>query len=164
MVKDLPANAGDVGDVGSIPGSRKPPGGGKGNPLQYSFLENPKDRGAWRATVHGGATTQTWLSTHTCLHLRRGHPGFEREALKSPKLPLEEKRRRKGEKVMRMRRGCNVASASRGVRPAMEAGRGEAPPEPSEGTGPANTPTSEPSHPSSPTLEPTSGFPRRSRG
>ena len=125
MVKNLPANAGDVGDVGSIPGSRKPPGGGKGNPLQYSFLENPKDRGAWRATVHGGATTQTWLSTHTCLHLRRGHPGFEREALKSPKLPLEEKRRRKGEKVMRMRRGCNVASASRGVRPAMEAGRGE---------------------------------------
>ena len=51
VVKNLPANA---GDSGSIPGSERFPGEGNGNPLQYSFLENPMDRGAWRATVHGG--------------------------------------------------------------------------------------------------------------
>ena len=52
MVKNSPLNAGDVRDVGSIPGSGRFPGGGHGNPLQYSCLENPMDRGAWRATVH----------------------------------------------------------------------------------------------------------------
>ena len=49
MVKNLPAN---VGDVGLIPGLGRFPGGGQGNPLQYSCLENPMDRGAWQATVH----------------------------------------------------------------------------------------------------------------
>ena len=58
VVKNRPANA---GDVGSIPGSRKSPGGGHGNPLQYSCLENPMNRGAWRPTVHGVAKTQTQL-------------------------------------------------------------------------------------------------------
>ena len=53
VVKNLPDSAGDIGDVGSIPGSRISPGGGNGNPLQYSCLENSMDRGAWRATVHG---------------------------------------------------------------------------------------------------------------
>ena len=48
--RNLPANA---GDVGLIPGSGRSPGGGNGNPLQYSCLENPMDRGAWRGTVHG---------------------------------------------------------------------------------------------------------------
>ena len=47
-------NTGAVGDAGSIPGSGRSPGGGHGNPLQYSCLENPMDRGTWRATVHGG--------------------------------------------------------------------------------------------------------------
>ena len=54
-VKDLPANAGDTRDTGSIPGSGKSPGVGNGNPLQYSCLENPMDRGAWQAIVHGVA-------------------------------------------------------------------------------------------------------------
>ena len=56
MVKNLPANvsAGDRGDLGSIPRSGRSPGGGHGNPLQYSCLENPIDRGAWRAFVHRG--------------------------------------------------------------------------------------------------------------
>ena len=53
MVKNPPANAGDVGDTDSIPGSGRSPGGGNGNPVQYSCLENPMDRGASRATVHG---------------------------------------------------------------------------------------------------------------
>ena len=53
MVKNPPASAGDAGVVGSISGSGRSPGGGKGNPLQYSCLENPMDRGAWGATVHG---------------------------------------------------------------------------------------------------------------
>ena len=53
VVKNPPANAGDIGDTGSIPGSGRSPGGGHGNPLQCSCLENPMDRGAWWATVHG---------------------------------------------------------------------------------------------------------------
>ena len=52
MVKNLPANAKDIRDVGSIPRSGRSPGGGHGNPLQYSCLENPMDRGDWWATVH----------------------------------------------------------------------------------------------------------------
>ena len=48
-------SASNAGDPGSIPGSRRSPGGGHGNPLQYSCLENPEDRGAWWATVHGVA-------------------------------------------------------------------------------------------------------------
>ena len=61
MVKNLPANAGDIGPVGSIPGLGRSHGGGCGNPLQCSCLENPMDRGAWWATVHGVAKNQTWL-------------------------------------------------------------------------------------------------------
>ena len=53
LVKNLPANARDVRDAGSIPGSGRPPGEGNGNPLQSSYLENSMDRGDWRATVHG---------------------------------------------------------------------------------------------------------------
>ena len=53
MVKNPPANAGDVRDSSSIPGSGRSPGGGNGTPLQYSCLENPMYRGAWWATVHG---------------------------------------------------------------------------------------------------------------
>ena len=49
-------------DVGSVPGLGRSPGGGHGNPLQYSCLENPMDRGAWRATVHGVTKSRTWLS------------------------------------------------------------------------------------------------------
>ena len=56
-------NAGDTGDTGSIPGLRTSPEGGNGNPLQYSCLENSKDRGAWWATVHRVAHPQ--LSMHT---------------------------------------------------------------------------------------------------
>ena len=67
VVKNLLANAGDTGDVGSIPGSGRCPGGGNGNPLQYFCLENPMDKAAWWATVH--RVTKSWtqrkqLSTH----------------------------------------------------------------------------------------------------
>ena len=62
MVKNPPANA---GDSSLISGSGRSPGGGNGNPLQYSCLGNPMDRGAWRATVHGVAKSWTRLSTHT---------------------------------------------------------------------------------------------------
>ena len=50
--KNLPANSGDIRDAVSVPGSGSSPGGGQGNPLQYSCLKNPMDRGGWRATVH----------------------------------------------------------------------------------------------------------------
>ena len=59
MEKNPPANAGHIRDVGSIPGSGKSLGGRHGNPIQYSCLENPMDRGAWRATVHRVAKSQT---------------------------------------------------------------------------------------------------------
>ena len=58
VVKNLPADAGDIRDAGLIPGSGRSSGGGHGNPLQYSCMENPMDRGAWRATVHG--VTKRW--------------------------------------------------------------------------------------------------------
>ena len=61
VVKNPPANAGNIKDVDLIPGSGRSPGGGHGNPLQYSCLENPMDRGAWRATVYRVAKSQTRL-------------------------------------------------------------------------------------------------------
>ena len=64
MVKNLPANAGHIRDVGSIPGSGRSPGGGHGNPLQYACLEDPMDRGAWWATVHVVSKSQS-MHTHT---------------------------------------------------------------------------------------------------
>ena len=69
MVKNPPANAGDSRDVGSIPGSGRSPGRGHGNPLQDSCLENPMDRGAWRAPVHGVAESDTIeLTQHANTH------------------------------------------------------------------------------------------------
>ena len=61
VVKNLPANAGDIRDVGSIPGSGRSPGGEHGNPLQYSRQENPMDSGAWRDIVHKVAQSRTRL-------------------------------------------------------------------------------------------------------
>ena len=58
VVKNPPPKAGDVRDMGLIPGSGRSPGGRHGNPLQYSCLENPRDRGAWQATFHRIATSQ----------------------------------------------------------------------------------------------------------
>ena len=59
--KKPPANAGDIRDMGSIPGLGRSPGGGRGNPFQYSCLEKPMDRGAWQATVNRVAKSQTQL-------------------------------------------------------------------------------------------------------
>ena len=66
MVKNAPAN---TGDTGSIPGSDRLPGGGHGNPLQYSCLGNPVDRGAWWATAHGVTKSQTRLSDFISLSI-----------------------------------------------------------------------------------------------
>ena len=65
MVKNLSANAGDVRDVGSIPGFGRYPGEGHGNPLKYSCLENPMGRGAWCALVHGVTRVGHNLATTT---------------------------------------------------------------------------------------------------
>ena len=62
VVRNLPANAGDVKETDSSPGLGRSPGGGNGNPFQYSGLENPMDREAWWAIVHGVAKSQTQLS------------------------------------------------------------------------------------------------------
>ena len=61
VVKNPPANVGDIRDVGSIPGSGRSPGGSHGSSRQYYCLENPMDRGAWQATVHRLAKSQTRL-------------------------------------------------------------------------------------------------------
>ena len=63
-VKNAPANAGDIRGMGSIPGLGKSPGGGHGDLLQCSCLENPMDRGAWQASIHGVAESQTCLNTN----------------------------------------------------------------------------------------------------
>ena len=72
MVKNLLANEGDVRDSGSIPGLEKYPGAGHGNPVQYSCLENPMDRGAWRATIH--RVTEHLDTTEGTQHTARTHP------------------------------------------------------------------------------------------
>ena len=59
VVKNSPANSGDLREEGVIPGLERSPGGGHGNPLQYSFLENPMDRRGWQATVYGVAELDT---------------------------------------------------------------------------------------------------------
>ena len=69
VVKNLPTSAGDLTDVGLSPVSRRIPGGGHGNPLQYSCLENAMDRGAWQAIGHRVAKSWIWLkrlSMHAC--------------------------------------------------------------------------------------------------
>ena len=68
VVKNPPANEEDTEDAGSIPESGRSSGGGDGNLLQYSCLENPTDRGIRRAIIHGVAKSRTWLSMHT-LHI-----------------------------------------------------------------------------------------------
>ena len=70
VVKNPPTNTGDIRDAGSITGLGRFPGGGHGNPLQYSYLENPMDRGAWQATVHRVAKSRTQLKPciHACIY------------------------------------------------------------------------------------------------
>ena len=82
VVKKPPANIGDVRDVSLIPESRRCPGGGHGNSMQCSCLENPMDRGAWRATVHSVAQSQIQLkrlSTHSHISLEGKGQGREVE-------------------------------------------------------------------------------------
>ena len=68
MVKNLPVNAEETGDAALIPGSGRSPGGGNGNPLKYSCLGNPMDRGAWWAIIHSVVKSQTQLSMHMYTH------------------------------------------------------------------------------------------------
>ena len=74
VVKNLLANEGDVRDMGFIPGSGRSPGGGHGHLLQYSYLENPLDSGAWWATVHRVEKSQTQLKR---LSLQAHKMGFD---------------------------------------------------------------------------------------
>ena len=71
VVKNPCANAGETEDAGSIPGSGRYPGERNGSPCQYSCLKNPMDRGAWQATVHGVAKSQTQLSDWSCVVLKK---------------------------------------------------------------------------------------------
>ena len=69
MVNNPPAKAEDMRNLGSIPGSGRFPGVGHGNPLQYSYLENSMDRGAWQATVHEAEKSWTQLSDEAHTHI-----------------------------------------------------------------------------------------------
>jgi len=69
VIKNPPANAGDKRDMGSVSGSGRSPGGGHGDPLQYSCLENPMDRGAWQAAVHRVVKSRTLLRQHSTEHI-----------------------------------------------------------------------------------------------
>ena len=77
MVKNLPASAEDTSDAGSTPGSERSSGGGNGYPLQYSCLENPMDKGACWAIVHGvaelGMIEPIWYMYYTCIHIMYIH-------------------------------------------------------------------------------------------
>ena len=73
VVKNLPASAGGAEDVGSIPGLGRSPGEGNGSPFQYSCLENPMDRRAWRAAVHGVAELDTAEHVRACTHTCNTH-------------------------------------------------------------------------------------------
>ena len=86
VVKNPPANAGDVRDGGSVPGLGRLPGGRHDNPLQYSCLKNPMDRGAWSATFCGVRQSRTrpkWLSTHAQTQNSSGQHSLQRELVPS---------------------------------------------------------------------------------
>ena len=84
VVKNPLANAGDTGHRGSIPGLGRSPGGGNGNPLQYSCLENPMDRGAWPLQFTGSQRIrQNWVTEQVCMHA--GGAGYSRGSLISIK-------------------------------------------------------------------------------
>ena len=78
MVKNLPASARDVRDMGSILGSGRSPRGGHGNPLQYSYLEDPTDREAWWATVHRVTKSRTQLKQLSIEQDSTAHPFMDR--------------------------------------------------------------------------------------
>ena len=85
MLKNRPANAGDIGEVGLIPRIGRSLGGGNGNQLQYSCLKNPLDRGAWLVIIHGVAKSLTRAHTHpSLLPSRDGNTGFPTQLLLTP--------------------------------------------------------------------------------
>ena len=79
-IKNPPANLGDIKDSGLIPGLGRPPGGGHGNPLQYSCLENPMDRGAWWATIHRVTKSWTTMKETECAHTAKVIGPYQRYA------------------------------------------------------------------------------------
>ena len=87
VVKNLPAHTGDIRDTASIPGSRRSPGEGHGNPLQYSCLENPMDRGTWGAIVHRVRKSQTRLKRFS-RHAGRSLLLFIYDCVESPLLHM----------------------------------------------------------------------------
>ena len=85
-VKNLPDSAGDAREVGLIPGLERSPGEGNDTPLQYSCLENPVDGGAWRATVHRVAKSQTRLKQLNISHTNVKRHCYQKSILFSPQI------------------------------------------------------------------------------
>ena len=86
---EVKVSASNVGDSGSIPGSGRSPGEVNGNPLQYSCLENPLDRGAWQATVHGVAKSRTRPSDFTSLHFIHIYAVLSRSVMSNTLKPMD---------------------------------------------------------------------------
>ena len=84
MVENLPANVGDIRDVGLIPGSGKSPGEGNGNPFQYPCLENSMDGGAWHSTVHRIAELDTTEQLTLYMNKKQGFTVYHREFCSKP--------------------------------------------------------------------------------
>ena len=99
LFKKLSANAGDVRDLCSMPGSGRSPGGGHGNPLQCSCLENPMDGGAWRATVHGAAELHTTEATSNSCILKT----FKRKSLERKLILAKFSQKQVGELCQKVR-------------------------------------------------------------
>ena len=90
MIKDTPANAGDIWDVGLIPGLGRYPGGGHCNPFQYSCLENPMDRGVWWAIVHSVPKSWTWMMRQLTRRIKVGYTWYISNVLHIRKLRLRD--------------------------------------------------------------------------
>ena len=98
VVRHPPANAGDIRDTGLIPGSRRFPGGGHSNPLQYSCLDNPMNRGAWQAIVHRVAKSQTCM--HTLCNRFSRSPHFYWTSYGQPRQHIKKQTRYSANKVL----------------------------------------------------------------
>ena len=89
-IKKMPANAGDIRDVGLIPGLERYPGGGHCNPFQYSCLENPMDRGVWWAIVHSVPKSWTWMMRQLTRRIKVGYAWYISNVLHIRKLRLRD--------------------------------------------------------------------------
>ena len=113
MVKNLPANA---GDVGSVPGLARSPGVGNGNPLKYSCLENPMDRRAWRATVYQVVKSRTGQNAHTKF-TQATAPKAQEAVLQLPMGALQDSNKVRGRHSLKRAAACQKGPLQQALTP-----------------------------------------------